>query len=88
MAKGRPEGCVQTHFWILEEDWKVIKTYCNRSGRKLYASDFIRVFLAALAAEMRTRMEEGNFASEIDLSRVKPMTISMMKTLEGEVNES
>lgn len=84
MAGSRPEGHIQTHFWVLEEDWLTIKTYCNRSGRRLYATDFVRVFLAALAAEMRASMERSEYASEIDLSRIKPMTISMLKKLEGE----
>ncbi len=81
---GRPEGCVQSHFWVLAEDWQTIKTYCNRSGRRLYATDFVRVFLASLASEMRERMAQDEYASEIDLSRIKPMTISMMKSLEGD----
>jgi hypothetical protein len=84
MAQKRPEGHTQVHFWVLEEDWHAIKTYCNRSGKRLFATDFARVFLASLAAEMRQRMEEGNYASEIDLSRVKPMAVSMMKKLEGD----
>ena len=88
MAKGRPEGCLQTHFWILADDWQTIKTYCNKSGRRLYASDFVRVFLASLAAEMRASMERSEYASEIDLSRIKPMTISMMKSIEGDEDES
>lgn len=84
MAKGRPEGCSQTHFWVLDSDWQTIKQYCNKSGRRLYASDFVRVFLASLAAEMRASMERSEYGSEIDLSRIKPMTISMLKKLEGE----
>lgn len=84
MAGKRPEGMVQFHVWILKEDWDVVKQYCNKSGRRLYASDFVRIFLASLAAEMKASMKRSEYASEIDFSRIKPMTISMMKTLEGE----
>jgi len=81
---GRPIGCVQTHFWVLTEDWNTVKQYCNRSGHRIFASDFVRIFLSALATEMRERMEQEQFASEIDLSLIRPMTQKLMTELEGD----
>lgn len=83
----RKPGVHQIHAFVPLEDWQTIKEYCNRSGRALYATDFIKVFLRSFAIEARKRMEMGEFASSLDLVEIPKLTESMLDRLENHNGE-